>query len=376
MFSKYVCFPKYCPTLLSFFFSFFLFAQEKGTDPAINEAINKQGKAFIKDKQINSVSIGIYKDGKYYTQHFGELEKGQGNPPTNNTLYEIGSVTKPMTGYLAAQAVLDGKLALTDQLIDYLEGDYEHLSAITLQQLLTHTAGLPMFLPLEMAPLFEDLEADVPTAFYELEQRYSKEQFFKDLKEIELISEPGATYAYSNLGAELMGHVLEVAYGEAIDSLFEAQLFGPAQMESTGIRLSQDQLQYLTQGYWMNNTTRSPNQLNPLWATGSGAKATLPDMLKFMAWELNPENPVVTESQKVLFEGERLLKVAYFWRVWDDKYGRSYNHHGGTPGMQNWLFLFPKYNMGISILTNQSGPKTPGKLNAAVKKLLKSLVKA
>ena len=366
--------------LLFFALTISLRAQEDGTDETIIETITKQGEAFVKNKNIHSVSIGIYKDGKGYTQHFGELEKGKGNAPTDETLYEIGSVTKPMTGYLVAKAVLDGQLKRSDKVSDYLEGDYDNLSyngtPITIQHLLTHTAGLPTFLPMAMAPLFENLEADVPQSYYQLEKAYSKVQFFDDLKKVELISEPGATYSYSNLGAELMGHVLETVYQKDIDSLFKEQLFQPALLEHTGIHLPKAKLQQLARGYWMGNTTPSPNQLNPLWATGSGAKATLNDMLKFIAWELNSENPVVAESQTVLFEGERLLKVSYFWRVWDDKYGRSFNHHGGTTGMQNWLFLFPKYNMGISIITNQSGPKTPGKLSAAVKKIMKSLVKA
>jgi CubicO group peptidase (beta-lactamase class C family) len=193
---------------------------------------------------------------------------------------------------------------------------------------------------------------------------------------VEITSQPDTTYAYSNAGADLMGHILEVIYDKDIDAIFSDNLFGPSQMENSGIHLDQTHKNQVTKGYWMNNTDPSPNQLNTLWGTGGGAKSSIIDLLKFVALQLDDANPISQASKKVLFEGEKLLKVGYFWRVWDDKYGRSFNHHGGTPGTQNWLFVFPKYDLGITIITNQSGPKTPGKLSTTAKKLLKSIVKA
>ncbi|NKI31826.1 serine hydrolase domain-containing protein [Croceivirga thetidis] len=371
-------------TVASFFFLFtFLqtaFCQNRGTDETVNAILTKYGKVFVKDKSISSATIGIYQKGEIYTQHFGELHKGQGDTPTDETIYEIGSVTKPMTGFLVAKAVLDGKLQLSDTVQNYLEGDYQNLSyqgdPITIQHLLTHTSGLPTFLPKAMGPLFENLNDDVPTQYFELEKQYDKTRFFEDLKSIQLVEKPGTTYNYSNAGVDLLGHILEQVYDKDIDSLLKENLFTPNQMENTGIHLPTTKLDNLTQGYWKTNTSLSPNQLNTLWATGSGAKSTIVDMLKFIALQLDQNNATVQESQRVLFEGEELLKVGYLWRVWGDKYGRSYNHHGGTTGMQNWLFIFPKYDLGISIITNQSGPKTPGKLSNTAQKILKALVKA
>ena len=357
-----------------------IWSQDKNEDATIFEVLEKQGKAFIKDKKSPSVSIGIYKNGKKYTRHFGELTKGKGNTPKDKTLYEIGSVTKPMTGYLLAKAVLEDKINLSDPVSKYLDGDYANLSfqgnPVTIKHLVTHTAGLPIYFPLAMEPLFKELGDDVPKTYLQLEETYSKAAFLEDLKLVQLTTKPGTNYAYSNVGADLLGHVLENVYKTDIDALLKEQLFDPAGMVNSGIHLSEEESSELVQGYWKSNDYHSPNQINKLWATGSGAKATLNDMLQFISFQLESENPSLLESQKVLFEGEKLLKVGYFWRVWEDKYGRSFNHHGGTTGMQNWLFIFPKYKMGISIITNQSGPKTPGKLSATVKKIMKALVKA
>ncbi|MEO1050718.1 MAG: serine hydrolase, partial [Bacteroidota bacterium] len=113
----------------------------------------------------------------------------------------------------------------------------------------------------------------------------------------------------------------------------------------------------------------------PLWGTAGGIKMTITDIMRYVELQLDDKNPIVAESRKALYEVRYPLQIAYYWRVWKDKYGTSYNHHGGTSGTQNWLFIYPKYNLGISIITNQSGPKTPNLLSKTAQRMLKELVK-
>ncbi|MEX2336499.1 MAG: serine hydrolase domain-containing protein [Fulvivirga sp.] len=243
------------------------------------------------------------------------------------------------------RAVLEGKIKLEDDIRLYLNGDHTNLAfngqPITIKHLLTHTSGLPMFLPMEMNEVFEKLDENVPHRYYELEKAYNKEKFLADLKNVSIAVEPGTKYAYSNVGAELMGYILETIYKKSIDELFKEGFLMKTGMLHTGINLTEAQEKDLVRGYCMNNATSSPNQLNKLWATGSGMKMNLSDMMRYMAFQLNSEDPIVPESHKVLYEEGKNLKIAYFWRVWMDKYGTSYNHHGGTTGTQNWLFIFP-----------------------------------
>ena len=364
--------------VISAFASNKCWAQEEHSEENILKAIQKNGLNFLKNKNSTSVSIGIYKDGQMYTQHFGEIEKGKSNPPTDETIYEIGSVTKTMTGYLVARAVLEEKLKLDDDITTFLPDDYSNLNymgnPITIKHLLTHTSGLPMFLPMKMNGVFEKLNKNVPNAYLELEQSYDKQKFLKDLKTLSITEAPGVNYSYSNAGAELIGFILETVYQKSIDQLFKESFLAEYRMVDTAIELNKAQNAKLVRGYWMDNTSFSPNQLNRLWATGSGAKMTIIDMMHYIDLQLNSKNPIISESHKVLFEQGKTLKLGYFWRIWNDKFGTSYNHHGGTIGTQNWLFIFPKYNLGISIITNQSGPKTPNELSKTAKKLLKDII--
>ncbi|PWB23680.1 serine hydrolase [Flavobacterium sp. HTF] len=94
-----------------FFISVFICqAQQKiVSDKNILTAMDKTAAELLKNSKANSVSIGIVKDGKTYTNHYGEIDKGKGNTADNNTIFEIASITKLFTGLLVAQAVLEKK---------------------------------------------------------------------------------------------------------------------------------------------------------------------------------------------------------------------------------------------------------------------------
>ncbi|RWX02237.1 serine hydrolase domain-containing protein [Flavobacterium cerinum] len=94
------------------------------TEKQIYAVMDENAKALLKESKTNSVSIGIVKDGKTYTRHYGEIDKGKGNKANNTTLFEIASVTKIFTGTLMAQAVLDGKIKLDDDIRKYITGSY------------------------------------------------------------------------------------------------------------------------------------------------------------------------------------------------------------------------------------------------------------
>ncbi|WP_100925618.1 serine hydrolase domain-containing protein [Tenacibaculum sp. SZ-18] len=355
------------------------FSQENTSDDIISRIIQKNGQKFVKSKNINSVSIGIYKDGQVYTEHFGEIVKGKNNPPNDKTVYEVGSVSKTITGYLVAKAVLEQKIKLEDDIRIYLEGDYSNLeynsTPISIRNLITHTSGLPMFLPFKMNGLYEKLTKEVPNEYLALEKSYSKEKFLDDLASVSITAKPGTNYSYSNAGAELIGKILETVYHKSIDELLKENISAKYNTSTTKIKLDSIQNKKLVRGYWMNSETPAPNNLNPLWGTAGGIKMTIIDMMQYVELQLNNKNPIISESHKALYEVRSPLNIAYFWRVWKDKYGTSYNHHGGTSGTQNWLFIYPKYNLGISIITNQSGPKTPNLLSKTAQKILKELIK-
>ncbi|MEL7122237.1 MAG: serine hydrolase domain-containing protein [Bacteroidota bacterium] len=348
---------------------------DQAEDP-IQMAIKEQAESLLSDPKINAVSIGIYKNKKDYTAHFGELDKGEGNVPTDEAIYEIASVSKSFTGTLVAQAVVDKKLSLEDDVRKYLEGDYTNLeyegNPIRVRHLVTHTAGLPRFFPDRINDLFNTIDETLPFRIYEIEKDYSKEEFLTDLSKISIDIVPGTSYRYSNADVELMAHILEKAYQMPYERLLEENICKKAGMNNTKVHLSEEEVDLFANGYGETNQL-VPHFANTLWGAGSGIKSTTADLIKYMKFQLDDNNTIVAASHESLY-ADANLEIAYLWPIENNaEDGIYYNIHGGAFGTQNYLMIVPKYQLGISIITNQSGPETQGKLMSTLENLLEEV---
>lgn len=139
-------------------FSLFIISCENSSDKpqpvvknSVELSIDRNADTLLLDTTVNALSIGVYKDGKTYIYHYGELDKGKGNKPTNKTIYEIASVSKTFAGTLVAHAELEGKLNLEDDIRTYLKEDFPNFEyegePIRIKHLISHTSRLPRFLP-------------------------------------------------------------------------------------------------------------------------------------------------------------------------------------------------------------------------------------
>ena len=216
-----------------------------GTKLTISQVMERNAKELLEDERFHSVSIAVYKDGNSTTGHYGELDVNENNAPDDSTLYELASVTKTFTGTLAAQAVLENKISLNDDIRVYMQGEYPNLEfegkPIQIKHLLTHTSGFPNF------PIRGD----------------NKVEFFIGLKEIIIKSEPGTEYLYSNTAPELMAFILESVYKTPYEKLISKYILKPNNMNQTKLRLSKDDKKKLVKGYNENGKKmpKFPNEL-------------------------------------------------------------------------------------------------------------------
>ena len=177
------------------------------------------------------------------------------------------------TALLLADAVQRGEVALTDPVAKYLPATVkvpERGRAITLQDLATHTSGLPR-LPTNMQPK----DRRNPYADYSVEQMYAF------LSGYQLTRDVGAQYEYSNLGAGLLGHVLARRAGMNYEALVETRITRPLGMTSTRHRaVARDAARA-----WRPGTVRRcepvPNWDLPTLAGAGALRSTANDMLTF-----------------------------------------------------------------------------------------------
>jgi CubicO group peptidase (beta-lactamase class C family) len=207
---------------------------------------------------------------------------GSAVPLNMDSLFRIYSMSKPITGMAAMMLVDEGKLSLDQPLSDILpkfarmqvqvtpDGSITDLrpakTAITVRQLLTHTAGLgyplvqkgPIKDAYERAGVIAGRVGRIPIPGLATSSPLDSLAVFADhLAALPLVYEPGTRWSYS-CGLDLMGRVIEVASGQPFDAFLQSRLFDPLGMTSTWFRVPQSQRGRLTTNYGVLGTMTVP----------------------------------------------------------------------------------------------------------------------
>jgi len=346
-------------------------------DPITN-IINIQLDSLLLNLEINAVSAGIIIDGKTYTFHKGELTKGQENTPNKETLYEIASITKTFTGTLLAKAIVENKVQLEDDIRTFISGDFSNLeyqnTPITYKNLATHRGRIPHMFP-NKPEIFENPNHDtLPFIINDLQKDYTKEAFFKDLTLVHVDTIPGSKFGYSNAGANLLGYCIENMYNQKFEDVLKEQILTPLQMNNTKIVLSKKDKEYLAQGYNEKHLKMPFGAEKDMNAAG-GLKSTLGDMMKYVAYHLNENNPIIKTSHQEILGLWDNFDNGLFWQIFTAKENkpRKIFQNGGAFGTSSWLTLIPEKKIGVFIVTNTAGPTVHTKLNKTVERILQKL---
>src|SRR3954470_18239827 len=197
------------------------FAQSRPDLSAAVAAIRAYGEAHRQHWDLPGLTVGLTTPGGFGTVlNLGFANADARSPITDNTLFQIGSISKLMTATLLHQFVAEGRLQLTDRISTLLPVmPLPSGNAIQVQHLLDHVAGLP-----GDAPLFP--EGGLWTAYA-----------------------PGEHWHYSNTAYDMLGKLVEHVGGKPLNRLLEERLFAPLGMRrSHGAIVADDRLLY-AQGY-------------------------------------------------------------------------------------------------------------------------------
>lgn len=342
----------------------------------VGAAVDEAAHALIEQPLLHSASIGVVYRGKTFIRHRGEMVAGKPDVPTDATLYEIGSLSKTLAGTLMARAVLEGRVGLEDDVRSYLQGDYPNLQyqgqPIRVRHLLSHTSGLPNMLPERANIVLEDFtDHRVPGELSALYAHYGKPDFLRDLHAVRIPRMPGKEYAYSSAGTELTAHILEGVYKTDYTSLLRGFFSDAAAMTSIGIKLGNAEKDRLAIGYHSDNPVPTSPMPQLPWGASGNVKATVPDMVKYLQFQL-ANGPVVQESHRTLARFDDEFSIGYFWNIvaGDRQKGVYYAHHGGVPRSQCYIYIMPEHDLGIFVITNQSGDRTARAMEAAIDTLV------
>lgn len=154
---------------------------------------------------VPGMAIAVSVEGKQQFYHYGVASKQTGKPITNQTLFEIGSLSKTFTATLAAYANDEGKLSFAEPASRYLPelrgSAFDHVSLLNLA---THTSGLPLFVPDEVT---------------------NDAQLMAYYKQWQPSQPAGSTRVYSNLGIGMLGMITAKSLNQPFAQAMEQRLF-------------------------------------------------------------------------------------------------------------------------------------------------------
>jgi len=274
----------------------------------------------------------------------GDFAPRPGIPP-EKVIFEIGSMTKVFTGLLLADTVNEGKARLDDPIGKFLPASLKlapEVAAITLEQLATHTSGLPR-LPDNFAPA-DRLD---PYADYGVPAMYAFLQSYHPAKPVPQPAD------YSNFGMGLLGHILALIHGQSYAALVAERITGPLGMTDTVIELSPEQQARFAVPF-SGATAVKPWRLTAL--AGAGAlRSTAADLVRFAQALMSPgDTPLqqawtLARQPRTDMDGE---KIGLAIMIGKRNGAVNYWHNGGTGGFRSALDFSPEAGHAVVVLIN------------------------
>jgi CubicO group peptidase (beta-lactamase class C family) len=326
---------------------------------------------LMAEQNIPGLAVAVV-DGDHvlWAQSFGYADRDKQTPVTLETIFSVQSMSKLFTATAVMRAVQQGRVGLDVPITTYLPDFTVHSAfeqyperKITLRMLLSHTAGFT-----HEAPVGNNYELD-PGTF---------DDHVKSIEDTWLRYPVGTGYAYSNLGIDLAGYILEKVYGKPFAQVMQDEVLGPVGMDgSTFDRATIDATVDRAIGY-TGLGIPSPLVDVPMTAAG-GLYANIVDLARFLSFQLGDgtiSGQTVLDSS--LIEEQRTVpapnegsQAGYAlgvertrWR--SEGYQDIFNHGGGGFGFLSDLWWVPKIQLGIAVLTNSSEHQLQGDLAVSI----------
>jgi beta-lactamase class C len=319
--------------------SLLAFSEEVVTDKN-SLLIDKAITSFMQQHDVPGVAVAIVNGNSERIYTYGLADKKRNAKVTENTLFEIASITKVFTTTALALNVLQGKMGLEDPISKYIPGldsPSSAISKVTLLDLATHTSSLPR----------------VGGSWKEggLQKIISFLQHWQPNFPI------GTRYEYSNLGFGLLGYALETIEKRSYEEIIGEDILKPLGMHMTFTQVPESRLSLYAQGYNQKGN-EAPRRI-PGYLLGSGAlRSTVKDMLKFLKANMGINTPesllkAMQLTQQPFYTVRKHFIMGLGWQRFDFEGTLVINKNGGLTGFTSYIGWIPEKKIGVVILTNK-----------------------
>jgi len=295
------------------------------------------------------LAVAIIDSGDQNFVITGLANKDTSKQIDENSLFEIGSITKTFTAIILADMVIKGEVSLHDPVAKYLPKnvdmpDYDG-TEITLKDLATHSSSLP-----SLPDNFNPVDPENPYVDYTPELIYAFLSGYKLTKPI------GSEVVYSNLGMGLLGHVLELRSGQSYDKLVTERILKPLNMSNTYMTIPDDKKPDFASGHDVAGDLIKHWDFSVL--AGAGAiRSNIVDMARYLKANMGlietPLAKAMAMSHKIQkpFDGNNNF-VGLGWITQKNNTQKMIWHNGGTYGSRSFLGFDPDSKRGVVVLAN------------------------
>ena len=352
--------------------SFVTFAKTELTvSSQLKSVVDECAKGLINEYDIPGLAVAVTIDGKRYFYNYGFADESKGSLVTNDTIFELGSISKTFAATLTGYAQEKGKLNMDDKVKDYIpELENSVLGNTKLVHVATYTAGgLPLQFPSEVTN-----DADMMQYYKTWKPEY----------------EAGTKRKYSNPSIGLFGYIGALSMKSDYTEMMETVILPELGMTNTFVDVPKDKLNNYAFGY---SSEGKPVRVNPgiLDAQAYGIKSTSLDMLQYIEAnmgqaQLNTDIENALERTHTKYFDTDTFTQAVGWEGYDypvslsqllkgnssdvilnakpvqasesGTLGRDvwYNKTGSTGGFGAYVAYVPSEKIGIVILANKNYP--------------------
>lgn len=298
--------------------------------------------AYVKQDRFMG-SVLVAKGGQVLiSKGYGQADIELDVPNTSETKFRLGSLTKQFTAAAILQLQDSGKLSVDDKVSQYLSDSPEAWKDITIQELLTHTAGIPNFTS------FPDYKAKqtLPTTPLELIKRFESKP---------LDFTPGTKFNYSNSGYIVLGYIIEKVSGKSYEAYLKQNIFSPLDLQSTGYDHATTILKHRASGYVLHGATlANADYIDMSVPFSAGALYSTVDDLYRWDRALYTEKVLPKSALEKMFTPFK-DHYGYGWNI-ATLFDRKVTAHGGAiNGFASFIARFPDDNTCIVVLANLQG---------------------
>ena len=319
------------------------------TDDALREEMTK--------RHIAGASVAVIRNGKVIlARGYGSANVEQPVPAAAETIYQIGSTTKPFTATAIMMLVESGGISLDEEAAEYLPKLPAQYSEVTIRQLLTHTSGVN-----------RDLRRGNVDDF-------TIDEFWKRLATAPISFKPGERWEYSNTGYILLGMIVESVAKKSYGEFLSERIFKPLGMKDTKYLEPPGNSRDRAVGYdWVEGAFRP----SPYFSGGYGAGGLVSTVIDLAKWDvgLDAEKLLNRSSLEQMWTPAKLSNgglVSFDFRGEQSSYGfgwfltsyrgRRVVTHGGTvSGFSSQVMRFVDDKVTIIVISNsKSGADRAG----------------